>query len=460
MGIGLHGGAVDTIKWLADQGAYVTATDKSSQDYLQPSIEKIKNLKNIKLVLDQHRMEDFETADLVIKNPGVRWDDKYIQAALDKKVPVEMDSSLFFKQCPTKNIIGITGTKGKTTTSLLVAEMLKKSGKKVVITGVGQEAVMGKLAEVDKGSWVVFELSSWRLSALGRAEISPRVAVVTNIYPDHLNYYPDMRQYIADKENIYAHQKAFDFLVLNWDSQKFGEYKLPESEIQSQRIYFSMEKIDENKTVFIEEGRIKYNFDGRLGNICDIGDIALRGAHNISNALAACAVGIALRVDPLDMRSALADFKGAPHRMELVRTIGNIEFYNDSAATTPQATVAAINSFSGSIFLIAGGSNKNLDLKPLISKIVSDKNISSVFLLEGEATKSLKTELEKTPGAEKLHGVFDSVENAVESAYIKAGESAGKENIVILLSPGCASFGMFKNEFDRGQRFKKAVEQI
>ena len=202
MGIGLHGGNVATIKWLVAQGARVIATDKKSHEELAPSLEKLKGYKNVTVVTGQHRMEDFLTADLVIKNPAVPWTNKYIQAALAKKVPVEMDSSLFFQNCPSRKIIGVTGTKGKTTTSLLIARILEMAGKDVVKVGIGQEAVMNKLAKIKKSTWVVFELSSWRLSALAKHEISPRIAVITNIFQDHLNYYPSMKEYIEDKKQI------------------------------------------------------------------------------------------------------------------------------------------------------------------------------------------------------------------------------------------------------------------
>lgn len=460
MGIGLHGGSIDMIKWLLFQGAMVIATDKKTKEDLGPSIEKLSGLKNLKLVLNQHRMEDFENADLVIKNPAVRWNDKYIQSALRKKVPVEMDSSLFFKLCPTKNIIGVTGTKGKSTTSLLISKILEKAGKKTVKVGIGQDLVISKLAEIEKDTWVVFELSSWRLSALGRIGRSPKIAVVTNIYQDHLNYYSDMQQYIQDKENIYKNQKSSDFLVLNRDNQRFGKYQMPEGEAKSQRIYFSMEKIEENKAVYIEQGKIKYNFDGQLGDICNVNGILLRGAHNISNALAACAVGIALKIKPEDMKNVLENFKGLPHRMETVKKIGNVDFINDTAATTPESAVAAIDSFSGSIFLIAGGSNKNLDMEPLIEKIIDDKNIKHVFLLEGEASRELKAGLEKTGAVEKMRGMFDNIEKAVEAAFNSAKEEVGEKNKYVLLSPGCASFGMFKNEFDRGDKFVNAVNSL
>lgn len=459
MGIGLHGGSIAMIKWLLSQGAFVTATDKKNKDDLNDSIGKLEGLKNLKLFLGQHRMEDFERADMVIKNPMVRWDDKYIKAALAKKIPVEMDSSLFFKLCPSKKIIGITGTKGKTTTSLAIFNILKQAGKKVIKVGIGQEAVMDKLSEIDKDTVVVFELSSWRLSALGRAKISPHVAVLTNIYPDHLNYYEDMHEYQADKKYIFEFQGLKDYLVINWDNQNESDNPVINSKISPQVVYYSMQKTDENKVVYVEQDRINFNFDGRVGSICDIKDIKLRGAHNISNILAACAVGIVMQINPETISTAVRNFKGAEHRLELVDKINGIDFYNDTTATTPQAAIAAINSLSGSIYLIAGGSSKKLDLGPLVKKIGTDKNIKKIFLLKGEASEVILDSLKKTDNYNKVEGIYDGLDMAVQSALALALADDSKIRSV-LLSPGCASFGMFQNEFDRGKKFKQAVAGI
>jgi UDP-N-acetylmuramoylalanine--D-glutamate ligase len=464
MGVGLHGGSVAMIKWLLSKGAVVTATDKKTKEDLAGSVKKLEGLKNLKLVLGQHRMEDFERAEMVIKNPMVRWDDKYIKAALAKKVPVEMDSSLFFKLCPSKKIIGITGTKGKTTTSLLIAEILEKAGKKVVKVGIGQEAVMDKLSEIDQDSFVVFELSSWRLSALGKNGVSPHIAVVTNIFPDHLNYYTNMAEYVQDKKNIYLNQKSFDYLVLNWDNEAESTFPVSGKDemLKSQAVYFSLQKIDQNKAVYIEEDKIKFNFNGQLGDICEIKNIALRGAHNIYNALAASGAAIALKIEPKRICEALEDFKGAPHRLELVRKISEIKFYNDTTATTPEAAIAAVNSFSEPIFLICGGSSKKLDLKRFAKKIAIEVNVKKIFLLRGEGTDQLGKLLKELGAENKVSGVFDNINDAVAQSYseVMNFQNEKSQAKIVLLSPGCASFGMFQNEFDRGDEFKKAVEKI
>lgn len=452
MGIGFHGGAIDLIKWLLKQGAHVTATDIKTKGELEPSLEKLKGLKNLIINAGQHRSEDFEKADLVIKNPAVPWNNKYIQMALKKEIPVETDSSLFFQLCASKKIIGITGTKGKTTTSSLIAEMLKQAGRKVVSVGIGQGKVMSKLSEITSETWVAMELSSWRLSALKKNEMSPHVAVLTNIYPDHLNYYGTMDKYIADKKIIFDYQDKEDIAILNWDNEEVRSMK---EEVKSHKIFYAMEEINDEleKKVYIKEGKIRFNFNGDKGEICDMKDIKLRGPHNVSNALAMTSVGLSIGIKPETIKKTLAEFKSIHHRLEFVGNIDGVKFYNDTAATMPESAVAAINSFMTPINLICGGSSKKLDLTKLGKKIAKAKYVKKVFLLKGTATEALEKTIREEGGEERIVGVYEDIESAVNDAKAEA-----QEKEIVLLSPGCASFGMFKNEFDRGDKFKKVVE--
>ena len=452
MGIGLHGGNVAAIKWLSAQGARVIATDTKKREELAPSLEKLKGLKNVTIVTGQHRIEDFQSADMVIKNPAVPWTNKYILAAKSNKAVIEMDSSLFFDQCLSDMIIGVTGTKGKTTTSLLIADMLTAAGKDVVKVGIGQEAVLNKLTKIKKNTYVVFELSSWRLSALAKHNVSPKIAIVTNIYPDHMNYYSSMEEYIKDKKQIFLGQKPQDMLILNWDNEITKSF---EQDAKGSVAYFSLEKIDENVCVYVEQGTIKFNFDGKLGTICKTEEIKLRGAHNLYNALAATMAAVVMGISPSVIKSVLLSFKGAKHRLEFVDRIDGVSFFNDSAATTAESAIAGINSFAKNINLICGGSDKKLDLLPLAKRIVNASHVSSIFLLKGGATDQLKKLIIDLGGTSKIAGVFENMKDATTEAmeYSAAGE-------IVLLSPGCASFGMFANEFDRGNKFKEAVSKL
>ncbi len=454
MGIGLHGGAVDLILYLAKKGAKITATDLKTKEQLEKSLEKLKEVPDLKLVLGEHRAEDFTEADLVVKNPTVPWDNHYIELALQAGVPVEMDSSLFFRLCQSENIIGVTGSKGKTTTATLICRLLEKAGKNPVAVGIGQEPVMSKLNQIKKATPVVFELSSWRLSALERAKVSPKVAVITNIYPDHLNYYSSMEDYIEDKKAIFSHQKPSDFLVVNANqeiAQEFANSAKGKGEV----FYAAKQKVDLEKAVYLEKGKLKANWQGEENEIMAISEIALQGEHNLSNLMLAAAAALIMGVKPVDIREVLSQPLAIAHRNEKVAEIEGVEFYNDTSATVPEAACASISGFSKSINLIAGGANKNLDLKPLAEKIAIEDKVRRVFLLAGEATAELESLIEKLGGKEKVKGIYYSMEEAVTAASDQA-----RRGEIVLLSPGCASFGLFENEFDRGEKFYQAVGKL
>lgn len=456
MGIGLHGGGVAMITWLSKQGARVVATDKKTAGELEKSLLKIKKLKNVEIVTGQHRLEDFTHADLVIKNPTVPWTNKYIKTAIENKVPVEMDSSLFMELCPTKNIIGVTGTKGKTTTSLVLAHILEEAGKHVVRVGIGQEAVMDKLAQIKKDSWVVFELSSWRLSVFDKIKKSPNLAIITNIFPDHLNYYSSMERYVLDKENIFKFQNKDGVLVANLNQIEYFEQFSANSKGKVVAFSDSDNGSSSAEGVFVEDGQVIFRSTEGDKVLFGVGDMALRGKHNLSNVISASTMAFIVGVSERVIKNAISTFSGVKHRLEYVGKKEGVAYYNDTTATTPESAIAGIDSFSRPIHLVCGGSNKKLDLRPLARKIAIDDSVVAIYMLKGEATESLVKLLKEFEGtSDKIRGLYDNMDGAVSdvAGFAKDGELA-------LLSPGCASFGMFINEFDRGEKFKSAFENI
>jgi UDP-N-acetylmuramoylalanine--D-glutamate ligase len=452
MGLGLHGGGIGTVRFFSEAGAKITVTDLKSKEELQPSLEKLKDLKNINYVLGQHRPEDFTNTDMVVKTPPAPWSNKYVKLALEKNIPVEIDSSIFFKFCRNP-IIGVTGTKGKTTTAMLIYEILKTAGKNPVKVGIGQVSVLDKLKELKNDSVVIFELSSWRLSALGRSNISPKIAVITNIYPDHLNYYRNIETYIRDKKFIYSSQKADDFCVINWDD---GTLNKLEGEIKSQLIKFSTRKIQKGKSVFTHAGAIYLNNGIDEKKVAEISELNLKGGHNLWNVLAGIGAAYAAGVDLPEICKSVLEFKNIPHRLEFVKEFSGVKYYNDTAATTPESAIFGINSFQEPVILICGGSDKNLNMAAF-AKTIQDK-AKGVIFLKGAATDKIIAEIRKIlPEIDKDEEfkVVDSMEKAVELARLVADSGD-----VILLSPGAASFGLFANEFDRGNKFKEAVKNL
>lgn len=450
-GLGLHGGGVATVKFLVANGAKVIVTDIKTKEQLLPSLEKLKGLKNIQYVLGQHRSEDFTKVDMVIKTPPVPWSDKNIKLALENKVPVEMDSSLFFKIC--KNpIIGVTGSKGKTTTTSLIYEILKSAGKNPIKIGVGQVSVLDKLSLLKKDSIPVFELSSWRLSALGREKLSPHVAVVTNIFVDHLNYYKTMEKYVQDKKYIFANQKPKDWLVVNNDDETVREMA---NDAHGQVVKFSYEPLEKDRAVFIENESIYLNDANDVKKLIATKDIKILGKHNLANVMAAIGAAHAWGLGEIEIKKALPLLKGTEHRLEFVRDLGDVKYYNDTAATIPDAAISALNAFENPIILIAGGTDKNLEFSEFAKKIL--EKTKQVILLKGNATEKILDSFRKIADAEFIESIeiVDSMESAVLLAQKKA-----EKNDVVLLSPGAASFGLFANEFDRGDKFREAVKKL
>jgi UDP-N-acetylmuramoylalanine--D-glutamate ligase len=334
-----------------------------------------------------------------------------------------------------------------------VYEILKVGGKNPVNVGIGQVSVLDKLRELKPNSVVVFELSSWRLSALGRYKLSPKIGVITNIFPDHLNYYGTMEEYIKDKKFICANQKASDFCVLNWDDSRLQEM---EGEIRSQIIKFSEKKHSRGKSVFVHDEAIYLNDGIDERKVLNIAEIKIKGDHNVVNVLASIGAGYAAGVDLASIRKAVLGFIGVPHRLEFVRELNGVKYYNDTAATTPESAISGIKSFNEPIILICGGADKNLDMK-LLAKTITDR-VKGIVFFKGVATEKLITEMKKIlPEGEgtKHFTAVETIEKALELANISA-----ERGDVILLSPGAASFGLFSNEFDRGDKFREAVKRL
>ncbi len=425
VGLGLLGKRLGDIVFLAECGAEVLVTDLKPSTALRPSLEKLRKYKNIKFVLGEHRYEDFDSCDFVLKGQGVALDSPYIKYADGKGIPIEMDESLFAKLAPKVMIIGVTGTRGKTTTATLIYQMLKESGMSVYLGGnIKGTAALPLLKVVKDWDLVVFELSSWQLQGFGEAKISPHISVFTNFMPDHMNYYGSaglttskaMKRYFSDKSYIYKYQKKEDILVLG-PSMK-GKVK----DVKAKIINVNPKKLPKNI-------RIK-----------------LLGAHNIENIAIAREVALILKVKEDVIKKAVEKFEAIEGRLELVRSLNGVRIYNDTNSTTPEATLAALNSFDKKVILIMGGMDKGLDIKNL--QIEIPKKTKKVIMLPGS-------------GGEKLDmKKFNVVEvNDMKGAVKEAMKEAVSGDIV-LFSPAFASFNMFKNEYDRGEEFMKAVKSI
>lgn len=451
-GLGLHGGGVGTVQFLFRSGARITVTDIKTKEQLAPSLQKLSGLKGITYVLGQHREEDFTRADRIIISPAIPWVNPYVKRALDRGIPVDMDSSIFFTLCPNK-IIGVTGTKGKTTTATFIHTILRKSGIDAVLVGVGQIPVLPMLENIKKNTVVIFELSSWRLSALKRIRKSPCIGVFKNFLPDHLNYYRTMDQYFDDKSAIYRFQSKSDWMVINGEDEKLRSI---EESIPSRIFSFSWKDVGKKDSVFVREGVITLREQGLETTLIPLEKVSLRGRHTNINLLAAIGALRAFGIPISKIYKGIGACKDIPHRLEFVRDVMGVRYYNDTAATIPEATISAVESFTQPIILIAGGSHKGLLYREFVEQV--SHRVKQLILLKGDASDSIQKALKSFLGdkyREEEYFIADSMKQAIRHA-----QSMATSGDVVLLSPAAASFGMFRDEFDRGNQFIQEVKNL
>jgi UDP-N-acetylmuramoylalanine--D-glutamate ligase len=479
MGLGIHGGGLGVARFLADHGAHVTVTDLRGPEQLQSSLDALSDL-SITFVLGQHRDEDFRNADLVIRNPGVPRESPYLQIARASGAAIEMEMTLFFRLCPGP-ILGITGTKGKTTTTLLAAAMLREQYPDTVVAGNLRVSALETLPRITAGTPVVLELSSWQLEGLGEAKLSPQYACVTNISPDHLDRYGSMEAYAEAKKQILAHQQPGDVVVLNYDDQLQYEWAAdaPGDVVWFARRQEDYDLHDRPLMIYGETGvlwldaSVPHDQPMLIERVIKPEEIGLPGQHNRANVGAAAALAKSFGISNEQIRNATRNFTGVEHRLEFVREIDGVRYINDTAATAPEAAIAALRSFDRPIVLIAGGADKNLPFDDLAREIVL--RAKAVVLLSGTATPKL---IEALAQADERPRTKDESLTGHDSSFvlrpssfvlgplgdfaevIELARGLAAPGDVVILSPGCASFGMFRNEFHRGEEFRRIVQQL
>jgi UDP-N-acetylmuramoylalanine--D-glutamate ligase len=447
MGLGTRQGGSGVARYLVEQGAEVTVTDLRDADVLQPAVEALAGMP-VRYRLGEHVAEDFDSADLIVRNPGVPVDSPWLQRARNSGIRIEMEMSLFFRDCPAP-IIGITGTKGKTTTAFLCAGILQQERADTVLAGNMGMSALDQLKHIQPDTPVVLELSSWQLEGLALYEVSPDIAVLTNISEDHLNRYASMDDYIEAKRHIARYQSPDDWFVVNrndhvvWESRSVSAGKV---------VPFGHLHVDE-AGAGVEHGHLYWQRSGVRHPLVSSDEIPLRGEHIVGNALAAATAAIlaGARID--SVQAGLRSAQGVPHRQELVGTVAGVDYINDTTATAPAAAIAALETFSDRpIILIAGGAGKGTNLERFAKQVA--RKSARVILLQGDETPRLH-ELLTAAGVAEISGPLGSMAEAVDLAH-----SLATEGDVVLLSPACASFGMFQDEFDRGDQFRDSVHRI
>ena len=447
---GLHRSGVAVAKLLDDLGARVLVTDPKSADQLQGDIDALKGRK-IEFVLGGHNHHCIEKADLIVISPGVPLDIPILVEARSRGVPIIGELEVAASVCVSP-IVAITGTKGKSTTTLLTAEILKQSGKfrKVCVAGNIGVPLSDEVQNLTSGDLVVLEASSFQLETT--VKFQPIVSVVLNLSRDHLDRHRTMVAYRAAKLKICVNQTSENWMVLNADDTIVVDFA---AETKAKVVYFTDASVPDVGTYVqtVPDYQVFVNWAGEPHWICDVMDIPLLGRHNLCNVLAATAVGQIFEVPLGKMSSAISgfnpcEFPALEHAFELVKTINGVRFINDSKATNVAAVKAALESLSEPIVLIMGGYDKGNDYEPLIPLV---KSKAKGLILLGSHTEIIRNALASSVVTWDVVTMSEAV--SVAYTHTKPGD-------VVLLSPANASFDMFNDYKERGQAFREAVNQL
>lgn len=452
MGLGLNGGGEAAVRFFLKKGAYVLVTDMKTEEQLKPTIERLNSdpdLDTSRLTyrLGEHRIEDFENADCVIKNPGVKYEgNKYLAAA--KAIETDLSIFLRFTECP---IIAVTGSKGKSSTVSAIYYGLKEAGYKTFLGGNITVSPLTFIDEVSSDTPVVIEFSSWQLSDLrGRKVLKPHISIITKIVPDHQNWYGNMEDYVADKRLIYADQDSGDYSIFDAGPDE------PGTGPKCGGTWGDLFAKESKATV------LRYDAENPR---YDLGKLLVPGKHMQTNAQNAALVMQLMNVPKDKIKEILQRWPGIDHRLQYFHSWKNkngvtYKFYNDTCATVPEAAAAATQAFETPVTLITGGTDKGLELNKFTETVINNDGkflpVKEMYFLAGTATDKILPELDKAKV--KYNGPFNSLCELLDAVKKDISEKDGKDEIIVF-SPGATSFGMFSNEFDRGNQFMNGIKE-
>lgn len=431
---------------LVQSGAQVTLHDSRAEDQFRPEqIERLKKA-HVELSLGQNYLEDLN-GEIIFRTPGLPFTTAQLTRARERGKIVTSELEVFMRLCPCP-IYGVTGSDGKTTTSSILAEMLRRSGKTVHLGGNIGKPLLPILDMVSENDLCVIELSSFQLLSM---RCSPDVAVVTNISPNHLDVHKDMAEYVGAKRNIVRHQSAFARAVLSADSAGAEAFK---EEVRGQLSFFSRQRPVQNGAWMDSKGDLYHSTGGRAVFLMNRNEIKLPGLHNVENVLAAVSAAWGTAT-PKQICDAARTFGGVEHRIEFVRLKDGVRWYNDSIATSPTRTVAGLMSFEEKLILIAGGYDKKIPFEPLARPVL---NHVKLLILTGPTADKIEQVVTEADGF-KASGLKIIRAKDLSDAVAQANENA-KFGDVVTLSPACASFDAFSNFEERGNYYKKLVNAL
>ena len=385
--------------------------------------------------------EDLDDIDLIVKSPGIYPFHELLEKAREKNIEIISDIELSYRNLKTENVIAVTGTNGKTTTTTILGDILKRVAKTYVVGNIGR-GILEITKEASDDDYVVIEASSFQLE--DTIDFKPHIGVLTYVTSDHLDWHKTRQNYVDAKFKIFKNQDENDFAILNYEDKDLAE----EYKLKAEKYYFSMEKIGD-KGAYVDNGKIYFNNGEKTEEVLDIKDIKIPGDHNVRNIMAAIIACKLLNIDLDLIKKSILSFTGVEHRIEFVREVDGVKYYNDSKGTNPDSTEVAVAAMDGDVVLIAGGYDKGADFDNLIEK---SKDKIKTAILFGETAEKISNSCKKS-GVEFY--ITEDLKKAVELA--RKLSSSGDD---VLLSPACASWDMYKSYEIRGQHFKDLVKEL
>ncbi len=443
--VGLAKSGVAVAKLLRQLGAHVIVNDQSPLLNVESEVHELESL-GIEVITGSHPLELVDRCDFMVKNPGIPYDRPIIVRAIERGIPIFTEVEVA-SQVTQASIVGITGSNGKTTTTTLIGEILRATHLDVTVAGNIGTALSTVALSTRKGQTLVLELSSFQL--LGTVSFHPHIAALLNMYPAHLDYHGTMKEYMNAKSKIFTNQNSDDIAIINADQSVCAELG---KTLKSQVWWVSLEK-KVTPGAYVGNGWITLSPPGHsIGPIpiIPVESLALRGRHNLQNALFASLVAFAAGASPEAIRATLSSFAGVEHRMEFVREVAGVKYINDSKATNPQAALQAIESFTEPLIGILGGLDRGDDLSPLLSAV--GRHMKAVVVI-GQSAQRM-ADMAKNAGITCVLEA-ETIKQAVELARAHA-----RTGDVVLLSPAAASWDMFQSFEERGRIFKEAVHML
>jgi len=445
LGIGISN--IPLIRYLINLGVNVTAFDKNTSENLKDALSQLDGLP-VKYSLGTDYLSRLNGFDIIFRTPGMRPDLPELVDAVDRGAELTSEMEVFLKLCPAQ-VFAVTGSDGKTTTTTLIYKILTEEGYNCWLGGNIGTPLLSKIDEVNETDKVILELSSFQLMTIKN---SPSIAIITNISPNHLDVHKSLKEYIDAKKNIFINQTTKDKLILNYDNAITRSFS---SEAKGEYVYFSRISNLVNGVVF-QNGKIIVKSDEKEEEIVDVDNIKIPGFHNIENYMAATAATIDF-VKPETIKKIATTFNGVEHRLELVRELNGVKFYNSSIDSSPSRTIAALSTFANKVILIAGGKDKGIPYDPM-GQAIAEK-VKCLLLIGATATRieeAYNNYVHQTDIDSEVKIIHcETYQEVVDQAYAEA--TTGD---CIILSPASTSFDMFKNFEHRGNVFKELVNDL